>query len=398
MTTSKLKQIFAITICNFIFSVNSFSQISKIQEALNLFNSDSLVNYTKVLTGMKGINEKDTIKSRLSGTSGNELAFQYAKQLFKSWNLNIDSQQFSITGKNLLAAKKGYKSNKYILLGGHYDAVGSGNPAFHYPGADDNASGTSGVLEAARVISQFEFPYTIKFALWDEEEQGLLGSRAFGPPDDVRDFVGYINLDMIAWDGNNDSLIEIHTRNISNSNLLSERVMNVLKLYNIGLQYKIVNPGDPATDHKSFWDLNLTAIGINEEYNDDFNPNWHKINDSLSKFNIPYYSKMVQLSIATLMDIALDSNGILSAKEIEYEDPLFIYPNPVEDILFFNLSTSKIKYNSAIITDVTGKKVLNFTDISNLSFLNLSGLNQGTYFLTLISGAQSKKPLKIIKI
>jgi hypothetical protein len=107
---------------------------------------------------------------------------------------------------------------------------------------------------------------------------------------------------------------------------------------------------------------------------------------------------MVQLSIATLMDIALDSNGILSAKEIEYEDPLFIYPNPVEDILFFNLSTSKIKYNSAIITDVTGKKVLNFTDISNLSFLNLSGLNQGTYFLTLISGTQSKKPLKIIKI
>lgn len=42
------------------------------------------------------------------------------------------------------------------------------------PGADDNGSGTVAVLEAARVLSPFEFDYTIRFIAFDEEEIGLV--------------------------------------------------------------------------------------------------------------------------------------------------------------------------------------------------------------------------------
>ncbi len=387
-----------ILIITLFSATQTFGQNSKVQEALNLFNVDSLTNFVKQLTGLKGINIKDTIKTRLSGSTGNELTFQFAKEKFSSWHLNVDSQQFSVSGKNLFAIKKGYKSNKYILLGAHYDAVSSSNPAFHYPGADDNASGTAAVIEAARVISKINCPYTIMLALWDEEEQGFLGSKAFSPPDNVRDFMGYINLDMIAWDGNNDSSFEIHSRDISYSNQLSQRAISVLNLYNIGLKPTIINPGSNATDHISFWNFNLTAIGINEEYRDDFNPNWHKSSDSLNKFNVAYFSKMAQLALATLVDVASDTINIVGVNEISNSATFKIYPNPVEDILYLNFNTSKIKYNSLVITDVTGKQVSSFIDISNLSFLNLSSLNQGTYFLTLFSTNKTSETLKIIKL
>lgn len=397
MSIRDKQKLFSLIICG-ILTLQSFGQISKIQHALLLFNTDSLVNYTKVLTGLKGANETDTIKIRLSASAGNELAFQYAKQLFQNWNLQVDSHQFSINGKNLIATKKGTKSSKYILLGAHYDAVGTSNPIFHYPGADDNASGTSAVLEAARIISQFNFPFTIKFALWDEEEQGLLGSRATGPPDDPRDFMGYINLDMIAWDGNNDSLMEIHTRDIANSNSLVQRVVKVLGQYNICLKYNIINPGDPATDHKSFWDLNLTAIGINEEYEDDFNPNWHKLTDSLSKFNIPYFSKMAQLSIATIMDVALDTIKPLSTTETIYENTVFIYPNPSSEKVYINITANKNSFHSLEILDIAGKQVCKYNDVSTMPIIDTSGFKQGLYFFKFYSDNNLIMIKKIIKL
>ena len=47
------------------------------------------------------------------------------------------------------------------------------------PGADDNASGTAAVIEAARIFTQYDSKYTIIYALWDEEEQGLIGSAYY---------------------------------------------------------------------------------------------------------------------------------------------------------------------------------------------------------------------------
>ena len=66
------------------------------------------------------------------------------------------------------------------------------------PGADDNASGTAAVLEAARVLKEFVPEKDVWFALWDGEEAGLRGSRAFTQfSSDVDRVVAVINLDMI---------------------------------------------------------------------------------------------------------------------------------------------------------------------------------------------------------
>jgi hypothetical protein len=77
------------------------------------------------------------------------------------------------TGVNVVGVLSGTSDPTHrVILGAHYD---------HIPGcagADDNASGTAGALEAARVLSMASYPRTLVVVFWDEEERGLIGSEA----------------------------------------------------------------------------------------------------------------------------------------------------------------------------------------------------------------------------
>lgn len=78
------------------------------------------------------------------------------------------------TGVNVIGVREGTTDPEHqVMIAAHYD---------HIPGcagADDNASGVAGVLEAARVLSMASYPRTLVIACWDEEERGLIGSRAY---------------------------------------------------------------------------------------------------------------------------------------------------------------------------------------------------------------------------
>lgn len=78
------------------------------------------------------------------------------------------------TGTNVIGRRSGSASPEdVVLVGAHYD---------HIPdclGADDNATGVAGALELARVLAEVPIDRTLAIACWDEEELGLLGSRAW---------------------------------------------------------------------------------------------------------------------------------------------------------------------------------------------------------------------------
>ena len=99
-----------------------------------------------------------------------------------------------------------------FILCAHYDAV-------DFYCADDNASGVTAVLEAARILSEYQFNYTIVYALWDEEESGKHGSYYYATMADSNDLdiQGVLNLEMFGWDEDGDGLIDIHTNDIANS-------------------------------------------------------------------------------------------------------------------------------------------------------------------------------------
>ncbi len=78
------------------------------------------------------------------------------------------------SGVNIVARRAGNTiTEEWIVLSAHYDSVAN------CAGADDNGSGVAGVLEAARVLGRSRFSRGIILALWDQEEDGLLGSTAF---------------------------------------------------------------------------------------------------------------------------------------------------------------------------------------------------------------------------
>jgi hypothetical protein len=122
-------------------------------------------------------------------------------------------QTFGANCRNVLAILPGSDlalKAQYVLVGAHYDHLGHGlrqpgrdaSPGPVYPGADDNASGVSGVLEVARAMTLLpESPKrTILLVFWDGEEKGLLGSKhwAAHPTIPIARVVAALNVDMIG--------------------------------------------------------------------------------------------------------------------------------------------------------------------------------------------------------
>lgn len=143
------------------------------------------------------------------GSLGNQEARLYLSDMFTSMGLDVTIQGGYA---NVVAELPGTTSPENIyLIGAHYDTYGSGER----PGGDDNASGTAGVLEAARVLSQYSFASTIRFVGFNAEEDGMRGSRDY--VDNVvmpnsETIMGMISLDMIlrpGWDSQPTELFDL---------------------------------------------------------------------------------------------------------------------------------------------------------------------------------------------
>lgn len=104
---------------------------------------------------------------------------------------------------NVLAIKKGtLYPDRYIIMSGDIDSRVSDplDGTSDSPGANDNASGMAGVIEAARVLSNYDFPMSIIFVGLSGEEQGLFGGKflAADAKEQGWDIIGVLNNDMIG--------------------------------------------------------------------------------------------------------------------------------------------------------------------------------------------------------
>ncbi len=313
----------------FSFQTFLFSQTSVIQQILNNVDSDSLTYFVAQLSGEESViinGTTQTILSRNKYQPGNNIAADFIKQKFQSYGLTAYDQQFSSTGRNVLAAIPGSEyPNKEFIICAHYDDMPSGTIA---PGADDNGSGTAAVIEAARVLSQYTFPYTLIFAVWDEEEQGLIGSdyyatQAAQAGDSI---LGVVNMDMIGWDSDNDNVCNIHTADVGITHEIYDKMVELNSQYSIGMDIVEVYPQQPYSDHASFIQNGYSAVLlIEDDY--DFNAYYHTTNDLLIHYNIPYFKRSAQLAFATIASYALNLNlQILHTPfaSVDYTDDLVL--------------------------------------------------------------------------
>jgi subtilisin-like proprotein convertase family protein len=301
-----MKKIIFIFILFFVCSDCVFSQIiynPKIDSIINLVTLSNITKYAKELTGdtitlIGGLPFR--IYSRYNLSPSKVKASQYIFEKFQNFGLNTRYMIVDSNCKHIIATKTGNKyPNQYFIICAHYDAIliPIPTPLDTVPGADDNASGVCAVLETARLLSNFSSPYSLIFIAFDREELSPPGSLAYvdsiyNRGDTIR---GVLNLDMIAYDGNNDSKCYIFSD--TNSTILANQLINAVLVYQLGLQTSIW-PFPFGGDHSSFWSKNYRAIGYCEDAIDDFNPQYHKKNDKVNLFNLNYFYKMIKSSIA----------------------------------------------------------------------------------------------------
>ncbi|AFZ33278.1 peptidase M28 [Gloeocapsa sp. PCC 7428] len=132
----------------------------------------------------------------LSGKAGNSLIESQPSQ----GTLTVNTRQRTVTGTNVIAHLPGVTQPR-VVVGAHYDSVPGS------PGANDNASGTAVVLDIARNVAQTPLAREAWFVVFDGEEDGLHGSRAFvsqAQPDWLQGLDAMFNFDMV---GVNDQLL-----------------------------------------------------------------------------------------------------------------------------------------------------------------------------------------------
>jgi hypothetical protein len=384
-----MKQKICLLLVLFMLFMDLFSigQDSRIQSFLDRYNPDSVQTQIKRLSGEIPVvvdGQSLTIHSRLYNNPGNENTFQYCKKQFSDWGYAIEQQIFSANGKNLFAVKTGtIFPERVCILGAHYDAVPTGSIA---PGADDNASGVAALMEIASIMADSDFPNTLVFALWDEEELGLIGSSAYTEGTiHGETLLGYINLDMIGWDGNNDRKTELQFRDVGNSSSLASLVLEARQAYGIDLELQVINPGSVNTDHYSFWKKGLTAVGINEEYAGDFNPYYHSTDDLFSALNLSYLDENIKLVLVSFSELAY------SMSNSEALHNLLVYPNPTKEEIHIDFGKTIDSQITLKVADNSGRVLIHENRKHTAEILlDVSLLKTGRYIVSVYIDGETK--------
>ena len=200
---------------------------------------------------------------------------------FASYGLSVELHDFTMpngaASDNVIATLTGtVYPDEYVVLGAHYDSYAYGGDA---PGADDNATGTAGILECARIMSQYSFDRSIIFATWSGEEYGLYGSEAWATEAaaDGMNILGYFNMDMAGYLNPGD---EIHTDIIApaSANELRQFYKDVCAIYlpDFGVYDGALSGGD--SDHTSFNQNGFQGIFPFED-SQNYSPYIHSSND-----------------------------------------------------------------------------------------------------------------------
>ncbi|MBK6432449.1 M28 family peptidase [Candidatus Amarolinea dominans] len=222
----------------------------------------------------------------------------------------------SYSGRNVIADIRGVTHPERLwLVGGHFDSI-SEIPYTTAPGADDNGSGTASTLVLANLLRGQQFSDTIRFVHFSGEEQGHWGSQVYAAAlrNAGSQVMGYIDLDMIGYDGNDDRVIELHSGAGSSSIGLANAFISANSRYGQGLTVELkTSSASRFSDHASFWDKGYAAYLAIENFFDDSrprdrNPWYHNSGDTLSRVDLDYVLRYARTTLASLAELA----GIVS--------------------------------------------------------------------------------------
>ncbi|MFC4383563.1 M28 family peptidase [Chryseobacterium bernardetii] len=356
-------------------------------------NRADAVSQTDIITNLQafaGLGVKKT------GTQANADALNWIKSKYLSYGYSasqISEDTFpygTTTSKNLIITKTGtVYPNKYVIICGHFDSITG-------LGVNDNGSGTSVILEAARILRTVPTEYSIKFIHFSGEEQGLFGSYhyvdnvVYQGNNRVLDIKLVFNLDQVGGVmGNNNNTVYCDADmggipgNNAASATITQELRNCTALYS-PLQTE-VDPAE-ASDYIPFEERGEIITGFFERIRSTYP---HTVNDTFANTDPEYIYKIGKAAVGALQHFAVAATQTLGTQESVSKNTLEsikIYPNPAKDFISIDFADSKIKNFSFEITDFEGHSLLKRI---NEDKINISSLENGAYVGIIKTGDQS---------
>lgn len=278
-----------------------------IREMLDQVNMDSLEATVQHL---------QDYQSRIWNSNNAFAASDWIAGRMQALGLEVEQQPFYANtwmgsgqaAPNVIGIQRGtLYPDVYVVCGSHFDsfsyeAMYGGGTA---PGADDNATGVASVLESARIMTQYEFEYSIIYCAYGCEEMGLYGSEAYASrcQQEGMDIIGYFNNDMNGYLYGD----QIHIDCIYPNSVepIGTYYMNVGEVYYPELPIRHVNFNQGDSDHTSFNNHGYMGIYPFEDYQ-NYSPYIHTPNDligtSVTSFEMG--QQYCQMNIACLAEIA----------------------------------------------------------------------------------------------
>lgn len=250
------------------------------------------------LAGAEEIAPGVVLRDRASATSREQTRTFLTAEL-QALGYLVDRHNYG-SGINLVASLAGSGTGVYIV-GAHYDSVPNS------PGANDNATGVAAVMASARLLieSECSFVPEIRFVFFDEEELGLVGSRAYAThlTGEGEQILGVTTVDQLGWDEDGDKQIEIE---LAPPGELQEIAASITRH---GLNAPLSATSTSGTDHTAFREQGYPALGFTEEFvNGDTTPHYHLSSDVLATVNFDYLASSTAVINAYLWDLAVEGN------------------------------------------------------------------------------------------
>lgn len=283
----------------------------------------------------------DDLSGRETGTAGEAKAASYIAGYFEQFGLspagdeNTYFQEFTVNmsvlnnphnsdttvfpdeeriARNVVGLLEGTgEANSNIIIGAHYDHLGTGkfgslynrNDSTIHNGADDNASGTAGLLELAHYFSEHQTEKNLLFIAFSGEEMGLLGSQHFvdNPTISLAESVAMINMDMI---GRLDNKLLIFGTGTSEG-----WAPLIQKANSDSIVIETIPDGTGASDHTSFYNKQIPVL----HYFTDTHADYHRPSDDAEYINEEGQDKVLEHLKNVI--IGLDS---LSSEELAYTE------------------------------------------------------------------------------
>jgi len=174
-----------------------------------------------------------------------------------------------------------------IVMGAHLDTVAGA------PGAADDGTGVALVLAAARYLSALERrDQTVVFALFDQEELGLVGSLAFAQKlrEDGALLDGMHNFDMLSWDRDNDRGVELWAPDDD----LEPFYRDAADEIGMPISSHVLL----SSDHAAFEAHGFAAVAMGEEFHEgDTTPHYHLPTDTYDQVDFGYLGAATQLAL-----------------------------------------------------------------------------------------------------